>query len=111
MRTEFEGESRTSCQCCYPPKARILDRQSKDFDFCPFMESGSSFTVFVNNIPPKVHWRWLWRISQHHGQVLDVFISRKEKHNGEPVWFCQICTFLGCNESHFYIEWGLAFGA
>ncbi|XVF38300.1 hypothetical protein REPUB_Repub20aG0089100 [Reevesia pubescens] len=27
-------------------------------------------SVFVNNIPKQVHWRWLWRIFSHHGKVI-----------------------------------------
>ncbi|XVF37153.1 hypothetical protein REPUB_Repub19eG0121300 [Reevesia pubescens] len=34
-------------------------------------------TVFVNNLSPRVHWRWLWKIFQYHGRVVDVFIPRK----------------------------------
>ncbi|XVF23547.1 hypothetical protein REPUB_Repub13aG0048100 [Reevesia pubescens] len=34
------------------------------------------FSVFVSNIPQKVHWRWLWKIFANHGRVVDVFIPK-----------------------------------
>ncbi|XWS18540.1 hypothetical protein CRYUN_Cryun32bG0053600 [Craigia yunnanensis] len=54
------------------------------------MEKGSIFTVFVNNIPSKVHWRWLWRTFQHHGEILDVFIPRKRSKMGRMIGLARI---------------------
>ncbi|XVF35207.1 hypothetical protein REPUB_Repub18cG0125600 [Reevesia pubescens] len=44
-------------------------------------------TVFVNHIPPRAHWRWLWNIFNHHGHVVDVFIPRKRSGMGHRFGF------------------------
>ncbi|XVF21282.1 hypothetical protein REPUB_Repub12eG0076900 [Reevesia pubescens] len=44
-------------------------------------------TVFVNNIPKKVHWRWLRKIFQNQGKVVDVFIPKKRSGNGKKFGF------------------------
>ncbi|XVF37363.1 hypothetical protein REPUB_Repub20aG0001600 [Reevesia pubescens] len=44
-------------------------------------------TVFVNNLPPRVHWRWLWKIFQNHGNVVDVFIPRNRGVKGRKFSF------------------------
>ncbi|XVF32255.1 hypothetical protein REPUB_Repub17cG0065800 [Reevesia pubescens] len=49
--------------------------------------SGVVTSVFVNNIPQKVHWRWLWTIFEHHGRVVDVFIPRKRNGLGKQYGF------------------------
>ncbi|XVF22173.1 hypothetical protein REPUB_Repub12eG0150900 [Reevesia pubescens] len=51
------------------------------------MEARGISTVFVNNIPPLVHWRWLWNIFQNHGRVADVFIPRKRSSSGRKFGF------------------------
>ncbi|XVF38883.1 hypothetical protein REPUB_Repub20aG0141200 [Reevesia pubescens] len=53
-------------------------------------------TVFVNNIPTRVHWRWLWRIFENHGNVVDVFIPRKRNVRGKRFGFVR---FAGRNEA------------
>ncbi|XVF38859.1 hypothetical protein REPUB_Repub20aG0138400 [Reevesia pubescens] len=45
------------------------------------------FTVFVNNVPPKVHWRWLRRVFQRFGNVVDVFIPKKRNRMGSKMGF------------------------
>ncbi|XVF38856.1 hypothetical protein REPUB_Repub20aG0138100 [Reevesia pubescens] len=45
------------------------------------------FTVFVNNVPPKVHWRWLKRVFQRFGNVVDVFIPKKRNRMGSKMGF------------------------
>ncbi|XVF17804.1 hypothetical protein REPUB_Repub10bG0155800 [Reevesia pubescens] len=44
-------------------------------------------SVFINNIPKQVHWRWLWRIFSHHGKVVDVFIPKKCSKSGRRYGF------------------------
>ncbi|XVF06927.1 hypothetical protein REPUB_Repub06bG0093200 [Reevesia pubescens] len=44
-------------------------------------------SVFVNNIPKQVHWRWLWRIFSHHGKMVDVFIPKKRSKSGRRYGF------------------------
>ncbi|OMO62744.1 hypothetical protein COLO4_32924 [Corchorus olitorius] len=44
-------------------------------------------TVFVNNIPPKVHWRWLTEIFQRYGDVMDVFIPQKRRKRDRKFGF------------------------
>ncbi|KAK8617901.1 hypothetical protein V6N13_080814 [Hibiscus sabdariffa] len=35
-------------------------------------------TVFVHNLPEKMHWKGLWATFGHHGNVIDAFIPMKE---------------------------------
>ena len=44
-------------------------------------------SVFVNNLPPNIHWRWLLIIFQHHGKILDVFIPKKRSNRGRKFDF------------------------
>ncbi|XVF23290.1 hypothetical protein REPUB_Repub13aG0024100 [Reevesia pubescens] len=54
--------------------------------------SGAVTSVFVNNIPQKVHWRWLWTIFEHYGRVLDVFIPRKRSRLGKRYGFVRFAS-------------------
>ncbi|XVE99818.1 hypothetical protein REPUB_Repub03eG0234200 [Reevesia pubescens] len=49
-------------------------------------------SVFVNNIPQKVHWRWLWRIFSNHAKVADVFIPKKRSRNGSRYGFVRFVS-------------------
>ena len=44
-------------------------------------------SVFVNNLPPNIHWRWLLTIFQHHRKILDVFIPKKRSNRGRKFGF------------------------
>ncbi|XVF18378.1 hypothetical protein REPUB_Repub11eG0016200 [Reevesia pubescens] len=44
-------------------------------------------SMFVNNIPNQVHWRWLWNIFSNHGDVVDVFIPKKRSKSGRRYGF------------------------
>ncbi|XVF08143.1 hypothetical protein REPUB_Repub06bG0200500 [Reevesia pubescens] len=52
------------------------------------------FTVFVNNVPPKVHWRWLRRVFQRFGNVVDVLIPRKRNRLGSKMSFVRFESVL-----------------
>ncbi|XVF18493.1 hypothetical protein REPUB_Repub11eG0026500 [Reevesia pubescens] len=44
-------------------------------------------TLFVNNIPPNVHWRWLGWDFQRIGKVVDVFMPRKKSFKERRIGF------------------------
>ncbi|XVF04709.1 hypothetical protein REPUB_Repub05bG0108400 [Reevesia pubescens] len=50
-------------------------------------------TVFVNNIPRRVHWTWLGRIFRRLGRVIDVFIPKKISNRGYRFGFVRFVTF------------------
>ncbi|XVF11023.1 hypothetical protein REPUB_Repub07fG0233500 [Reevesia pubescens] len=50
------------------------------------------FSVFVNNIPTRVHWRWLRKIFQWHGTVIDVFIPKKRSSSGKKFGFVHFAS-------------------
>ncbi|XVF25458.1 hypothetical protein REPUB_Repub13aG0213900 [Reevesia pubescens] len=50
------------------------------------------FSVFVNNIPTRVHWRWLRKIFQWHGMVIDVFIPKKRSSSGKKFGFVRFAS-------------------
>ncbi|XVF20745.1 hypothetical protein REPUB_Repub12eG0029500 [Reevesia pubescens] len=54
--------------------------------------NGEVSTVFVNNIRSRVHWRWLWRIFQNQGTVVDVFIPRKRSSRGRKFGFVRFVS-------------------
>ncbi|KAK8684001.1 hypothetical protein V6N13_040039 [Hibiscus sabdariffa] len=39
-------------------------------------------TVFIHNLPEKLHWKGLWAAFGHHGDVLDAFIPLKRSKSG-----------------------------
>ncbi|XVF31256.1 hypothetical protein REPUB_Repub16aG0129800 [Reevesia pubescens] len=49
-------------------------------------------TVFVNNIPPKVIWRWLGKVFQRFGRVVDVFKPRRNSKRGNRIDFFRFAT-------------------
>ncbi|XVF15686.1 hypothetical protein REPUB_Repub09cG0176600 [Reevesia pubescens] len=50
------------------------------------------FSIFVNNIPAKVHWRWLQNIFDFHGKVVDVFILKKRSNRGQKFGFVRFAS-------------------
>ncbi|XVF29450.1 hypothetical protein REPUB_Repub15cG0122200 [Reevesia pubescens] len=60
-------------------------------------------TVFVNNIPPKVHWRWLGRVFQWFGNVVDVYIPKKRNNRGSKFGFVRFETVVEARRA----QWNL----
>ncbi|XVF31122.1 hypothetical protein REPUB_Repub16aG0118500 [Reevesia pubescens] len=54
-------------------------------------------TVFVNNLPSRVYWRWVWLIFQYHEKILDVFIPKQMNVNGRRFGFVR---FSGMEDTH-----------
>ncbi|KAK8699606.1 hypothetical protein V6N13_115689 [Hibiscus sabdariffa] len=44
-------------------------------------------TIFIHNLPEKMHWKGLWATFAHHGEVIDAFIPRKRSRNGRKFGF------------------------
>ncbi|KAH1065635.1 hypothetical protein J1N35_030622 [Gossypium stocksii] len=44
-------------------------------------------SVFVNNLPERMHWRWLQQLFGYHGRVMDVFIPKKRGAAGRRFGF------------------------
>ncbi|KAL4313241.1 hypothetical protein GQ457_01G035070 [Hibiscus cannabinus] len=55
--------------------------------FDQFLSSSRCFSVFVGNLSPKVHWRYLKKLFQRYGRVLDVFIPHKTDLSGSKFGF------------------------
>ncbi|KAK8585423.1 hypothetical protein V6N13_050402 [Hibiscus sabdariffa] len=55
--------------------------------FDQFLSSSWCFSVFVGNLSPKVHWRYLKKLFQKYGRVLDVFIPHKTDLSGSKFGF------------------------
>ncbi|KAK8677014.1 hypothetical protein V6N13_142571 [Hibiscus sabdariffa] len=63
-------------------------------------------TVFVSNLPPRLHWQGLWAAFAHHGDVVDAFIPAKRSQDGNRFGFVRfanmndaqrvISSSLGC---------------
>ncbi|KAK8583217.1 hypothetical protein V6N13_021929 [Hibiscus sabdariffa] len=50
-------------------------------------EVKSATTLFVHNLPEKLHWKELWAAFGHHGDVVDAFIPKKRSKNGRRSGF------------------------
>ncbi|KAK8598053.1 hypothetical protein V6N13_095445 [Hibiscus sabdariffa] len=44
-------------------------------------------SLFIFNLPEKLHWKGLWVLFSYHGDVLDAFISRKRSKGGQRFGF------------------------
>ncbi|KAL4279774.1 hypothetical protein GQ457_03G001570 [Hibiscus cannabinus] len=44
-------------------------------------------SLFVQNIPPSLHWKGLWHTFGKHGEVIDTFIARKLDKTGKRFGF------------------------
>ncbi|OMO50988.1 hypothetical protein CCACVL1_30086 [Corchorus capsularis] len=58
-----------------------------------------SFTVFVNNIPPKVGWRWLRTVFQHFGKVVDAFIPSHRSRQGRKFGFVRFSNLYDARKA------------
>ncbi|KAK8595311.1 hypothetical protein V6N13_016686 [Hibiscus sabdariffa] len=60
-------------------------------------------TIFIHNLPEKMHWKGLWATFGHHGEVIDAFIPGKRKHVWKLVYICfshaDLCRHSGTNSS------------
>ncbi|XVF19035.1 hypothetical protein REPUB_Repub11eG0075800 [Reevesia pubescens] len=63
----------------------------------------SVFTVFVNNLPPKVHWRWVKTVFQKFGRVVDIFLPRKNSRNGHRFGFVRYVSIADAHRA----QWNL----
>ncbi|KAK8606858.1 hypothetical protein V6N13_052612 [Hibiscus sabdariffa] len=44
-------------------------------------------TLFIHNLPKKMHWKGLWATFGHHGDVVDAFIPKKRSRKGKRFRF------------------------
>ncbi|KAK9044791.1 hypothetical protein V6N11_058683 [Hibiscus sabdariffa] len=49
-------------------------------------------TVFMNNLPEKMHWKGLWATFAHHGDVSDAFIPMKRSKSGKRFGFVRFAS-------------------
>ncbi|KAK8644115.1 hypothetical protein V6N13_123430 [Hibiscus sabdariffa] len=49
-------------------------------------------TVFVHNLPERMHWKGLWASFGHHGDVLDAFIPNKRSRSGKRFGFVRFSS-------------------
>ncbi|KAL4378544.1 hypothetical protein GQ457_02G017040 [Hibiscus cannabinus] len=54
-------------------------------------------TVFVSNIPPRMHWQGLWATFARHGEVVDSFIPSKRSRAGSRFGFVR---FSNTTDAH-----------
>ncbi|KAK8683990.1 hypothetical protein V6N13_040028 [Hibiscus sabdariffa] len=47
-------------------------------------------TIYVNNIPKKIHWNGLWKSFGKHGEVLDVSIANKKNKENKRFGFVRV---------------------
>ncbi|KAK8604731.1 hypothetical protein V6N13_099662 [Hibiscus sabdariffa] len=47
-------------------------------------------TLFVKNIPEKLHWQGLWFAFGRHGDIVDAFIATKKSKDGKRFGFVRI---------------------
>ncbi|KAL4388815.1 hypothetical protein GQ457_09G007360 [Hibiscus cannabinus] len=52
-----------------------------------FQGESGIVSVFVSNLPPRLHWKGLWATFAHHGEVVDAFIPLKKTKDGKRFGF------------------------
>ncbi|KAK8652820.1 hypothetical protein V6N13_126843 [Hibiscus sabdariffa] len=62
------------------------------------------YTVFVGNLSPKVHWRFLKKLFQRFGRVLDVFIPRKSDVSGSNFGFVRFPSLQEAENAVFIFD-------
>ncbi|XVF28892.1 hypothetical protein REPUB_Repub15cG0072000 [Reevesia pubescens] len=60
--------------------------------------------VFVENVPERVHWRWLKKVFQNFGRVVDVFIPRKHSGSGKKFAFVRFEREIDANRARRNLE-------
>ncbi|KAK8675404.1 hypothetical protein V6N13_033471 [Hibiscus sabdariffa] len=49
-------------------------------------------TIFIHNLPEKMHWKGLWATFGHHGDVIDAFIPTKRSIRGRKFGFVRYAS-------------------
>ena len=59
-----------------------------------------AYTVFVDNLPTSMTRDWLWQLFQYEGEVVDVFMSRKQrKSSTQPFAFVRFSQLKGAQKA------------
>ncbi|KAK8577113.1 hypothetical protein V6N13_122108 [Hibiscus sabdariffa] len=53
----------------------------------PTVQQHQTFTLFIENLPEKLHWQGLWFAFGRHGDAVDAFIPRKRNARGQRFGF------------------------
>ncbi|MBA0558937.1 hypothetical protein Golob_015925 [Gossypium lobatum] len=61
------------------------------------------FSDFVNNLPRSMHWRWLRKIFNFHGRVIDTFIPKKRTLTRKRLGFIRFASKTG-DESYQKVD-------
>ncbi|MBA0619933.1 hypothetical protein Godav_005720 [Gossypium davidsonii] len=56
-------------------------------------------SVFVNNLPKGMHWRWLKQLFEYHGKVIDAFILNKRNIKGKRIGFVRYANINDANKA------------
>ncbi|KAL4340946.1 hypothetical protein GQ457_08G022140 [Hibiscus cannabinus] len=57
-------------------------------------EDEGQVTLFVYNLPDKLHWKGLWTLFSHHGDVKDAFIPKKRSQSGHRFGFVRFANLV-----------------
>ncbi|KAK8684059.1 hypothetical protein V6N13_040096 [Hibiscus sabdariffa] len=53
-------------------------------------KNNQAVTIYVNNIPEKLHWKGLWQTFGRHGEVSDTFIANKKNKEDKRFGFVRV---------------------
>ncbi|KAK8626240.1 hypothetical protein V6N13_133891 [Hibiscus sabdariffa] len=67
-------------------------------------EPSKCFSVFVGNLSTKVNWRYLKKLFQRYGRVLDVFIPKKTDLSGSKFGFVRSPSMREAETTLFMFE-------
>ncbi|KAL4362373.1 hypothetical protein GQ457_04G026450 [Hibiscus cannabinus] len=59
---------------------------------CQYIQKSQGFSLFIENIPSRMHWKWLWHLFARHGEVCRAFIARKLSRGGKHFGFVRFST-------------------
>ncbi|KAK8626628.1 hypothetical protein V6N13_134264 [Hibiscus sabdariffa] len=67
-------------------------------------------TVFVHNLPEKMHWKGLWATFAHHGDVMDTFILVKRSRSRKRFGFVRFASQADADRAILRLNGFILFG-
>ncbi|KAK8632342.1 hypothetical protein V6N13_072736 [Hibiscus sabdariffa] len=66
-------------------------------------------TVFVSNLPPRLHWKGLWFAFARYGEVMDAFIPTKKSKTGFRYGFVRFLSLEDAERAILHLNGGVLY--
>ncbi|KAK8557259.1 hypothetical protein V6N13_013534 [Hibiscus sabdariffa] len=67
-------------------------------------------TVFVSNLPPRLHWKGLWFAFARYGEVIDAFIPMKKSKTGFRYGFVRFLSLEDAGRAVLHLNGSVLYG-